>query len=203
MIKQKKCCGTGKAKGYGCGKLINVEYRIYGLGKMCCYPDWLINSEPGKVKMQKAILKASKSRLELQSLYDEKKHKTTLRNAFLSTKMAVHKFVRERDKGKECISCGCEWNSDFQAGHFYAAGSFETLRFNLSNINGQCQKCNLFLNGNFDNYSLKLPNRIGLVNYNELIKLAEIDKQFVKVWTIEKLNEIKENIKELTKQLKS
>ena len=89
-----------------------------------------------------------------------------------------------------CISCNAPYSDDFQAGHFYPAGSFETLKFNLDNIHGQCVQCNLYHSGAFENYSLNLPKRIGLERYQSLVKLAEIDKQFSKVWTVEKLKEI-------------
>jgi protein-arginine kinase activator protein McsA len=202
MIKQKKCCGTGIAKGYGCGKLTNVEYRIYGLGKMCgCYSDWLINSENGKIKMQKAIIKAQKPRLELEQAHKEKNEKKGITGALLITKTVVHAYVRERDHGKKCISCNTPWNKEFQAGHFYASGSFETLRFNLDNIHGQCQQCNLYNHGNFENYSLNLPNRIGQERFKKLTELASIDKQFSKVWNLENLKEIRDNIKKLRKNL--
>ena len=71
------------------------------------------------------------------------------------------------------------------------------MRFNLDNIAGQCQKCNLFQDGNFDNYALNLPNRIGVERYNELVRLASIDKQFEKVWDLESLKEIRNHIKSL------
>jgi hypothetical protein len=198
MIKEKKCCGQGLAKGFGCGKLTKVENRVYGLGKMCgCYSDWLLNSENGKIKMQKSILKVQKPRLELEQATKEHIEKKGINGALLVTKTIVHAYVRERDKYKNCISCGCQWNDKFQAGHFYAAGSFETLKFNLDNIHGQCEQCNLFKSGNFDNYALRLPERIGIEKYNELVKLASIDKQFSKVWNIDNLQEIRNNIKKL------
>lgn len=202
MIKEKKCKGQGVAIGYGCGKMTKVEHRIYGLGKMCgCYSDWLLNSEPGKIKMQKALQKAQKPRLEFEKVQQENKEKKGISGALLVTKTLVHAYVRERDKNKPCISCGCQWNSDFQAGHHYAAGSFETLRFNLDNIHGQCQQCNLYKEGNFDNYALNLPFRIGIKKYNDLQSLASIDKQFSKVWNLENLKEIREKVKILKKSL--
>lgn len=190
---EKKCKGIGLALGYGCGKL--TAHRIYGLGKMCCYTNWLLNSENGKIKMQKSILKVQKPRIDLEFAEKENKAKTALKLALSNTKTIVHKFVRERDKYKPCISCGAEWNDKFQAGHFYPAGSFETLKFNIDNINGQCEQCNLYKSGNFENYSLNLPKRIGQNRYEELVKLAEIDKHFSKVWTVEKLKEIQKNLK--------
>ncbi len=199
MIQEKKCKGQGLAIGYGCGKLTKVENRIYGLGKMCgCYSDWLLNSENGKIKMEKSIFKIQQPRLEIEKLQQEKKEKTKLQLALNNTKTIIHAFVRNRDQNKSCISCGCVWNKDFQAGHFYPAGSFETLKFNLQNIHGQCVQCNLFKEGNFENYSLNLPERIGIEKYNELVRLAGIDKKFSKVWNLENLKEIKFNIKKIT-----
>jgi hypothetical protein len=44
-----------------------------------------------------------------------------------------------------------------------------------------------------------LPKRIGKVRFDNLVKLAEVDKQFSKVWNLENLKEIRENIKKLNK----
>jgi protein-arginine kinase activator protein McsA len=201
MINNKKCKGQNKALSFkGCGKLVNANFRRYGLCTKC-YACFLMDTEIGKIIMHKAILKASKPRIELEQANKEYLQKKGINGALLVTKTVLHAYVRERDKFKNCISCGCQWNDKFQAGHFYAAGSFETLKFNLDNINGQCQKCNLFDSGNFDNYALNLPNRIGLERYNELVKLAGIDKQFIKVWNLENLREIRENIKILKKSI--
>ena len=195
--KEKPCKGTtATTKNLGCGKL--TFYRVQGLGKLCgCYSKWLLETEAGQIKFAKALLKASKPRLDLEQAERHHKEKKGIAGALLITKTVVHAYVRQRDKGKHCISCGCNWNIDFQAGHFYAAGSFETLRFDLDNIHGQCQKCNLYLNGNFDNYALRLPDRIGIERYNNLVAKAQIDKQFSKVWNLENLKEIVDNIKKL------
>ena len=128
---------------------------------------------------------------------DEKK----LTASLLNTKTQVHAYVRKRDEGKPCISCGVPYSKDFQCGHHYSSNSFVTLRYNLNNLNGQCKRCNLFLEGNFDNYALNLPDRIGKESYNKLVELAGVDKQFQKVWNLENLKEIRDNIKRLNKQL--
>lgn len=200
MIKEKQCKSQGKAISFnGCGKVVNVAYRKYGLCPSC-YAEFLTETEQGKIIMQKAILKVQKPRLEFEKASKEHLEKKGIAGALLITKTLVHAYVRERDKYKPCISCGCQWNDKFQAGHFYSAGSFETLKFNLDNIHGQCEQCNLFKNGNFDNYALRLPERIGVNKYNELVKLANIDKQFSKVWNLENLKEIREKIKQLKKK---
>jgi hypothetical protein len=195
MIKEKKCKATGKAIGFeSCGKITAVNRLKYGLCPSC-YPAFILNDERGKIIMQKALFKVQKPRLDLENVQKESKQRTDLQKAHNITKTIVHAYVRERDKGKPCISCKNPWKPNFQAGHGYAAGSFETLRYNLHNINGQCEQCNLRNEGDFFNYSLNLPDRIGIENYNELVRLAGIDKQFSKVWDLEKLKEIRLQIK--------
>lgn len=193
-LKEKACKGTGKAHGHGCGKL--TMYRIYGLGKMCgCYSNWLLNTDAGKVKMQKSILKIQKPRIALERAEKDRKVLSELKRALKATKEVIHAFVRERDKGKPCISCGMPWHKDFHAGHFHKAELFETLKFNLDNIHGQCPGCNIFKDGNLEQYNINLPHRIGNDRYNILQSLAQSDKQSVKVWNVESLRDIRENLK--------
>ena len=199
MIKEKKCFGNSKAISFqGCGKLVNVAFRKYGLCSSC-YAEFLTETEVGKLILSKALNKAQKPRIELEKAHKENKEKKGIAGALLVTKTLVHAYVRKRDQNKPCISCGCQWNDKFQAGHYYPGGSFETLKFNLDNINGQCIQCNLFNEGNFENYTLKLPERIGKERFDNLVRLASIDKQFSKVWNLENLKEIRDNIKKLNK----
>ena len=114
--KKKPCKGTGLAKGYGCGKM--TYHRIYGLGKMCCYSDWLLNSENGKIKMQKAMLKASKPRREFEEFKKERKTKSVISQLLKLTRNVCHEYIRLRDKGKPCISCGTQWHQEFPSRTF-------------------------------------------------------------------------------------
>lgn len=195
MIKEKKCKGQGLAIGYGCGKMTKVENRKLGLGKMCCYSNWLLTSENGKIKLSKAINKVQKPRKDFEQIEKDHKETSALKLALANTKLKVHAFVRERDKGKPCASCLIEWSPAFQAGHFYKCETFNTLRFNLDNIHGQCVQCNIRKDGNHDYYAIHLPNRIGSERYNALVSLAEIDKHFEKFWDLEKLTEIRKRLK--------
>ncbi|CAB4136252.1 Bacteriophage lambda NinG [uncultured Caudovirales phage] len=199
MIKEKKCFGNSKAISFqGCGKLVNVAFRKYGLCSSC-YAEFLTETEVGKLILSKALNKAQKPRIELEKAHKEHKEKKGIAGALLVTKTIVHAYVRKRDQFKPCISCGCQWNDKFQAGHYYPGGSFETLKFHLDNINGQCEQCNLFKSGNFENYTLNLPERIGKERFDNLVRFAEVDKQFSKIWDLENLKEIRENIKKLNK----
>ena len=198
--KQKQCKGTtAETKGFGCGK--TTFHRVHGLGKMCgCYSDWLLNSEAGKIKTQKAIIKAQKPRKDFEQYEATQKEEKSLTASKINTRMQVHAYVRKRDYGKPCASCDCAWNDKFQAGHFFKAELYETLRYNLDNIHGQCYRCNIHVeDGNHQEYSLRLPQRIGQERYNELVRRASIDKQFSKVWDLENLKEVRDEIKSIQK----
>lgn len=70
-----------------------------------------------------------------------------------------NRYIRLRDAGQPCISCG---NSNpsikYDAGHYIPAGSCSALRFNEQNVNLQCsQYCNVHRSGN------RIPYRAGLV----------------------------------------
>lgn len=185
--KKHKCKGTGKAAGFGCGTM--TMYRVFGLCKMNCYPDWLLNSEQGKIVLYKAQIKATQPRIDLEKAQEERKQTNTLSNHIQSTVNVCHKSIRERDKHKPCISCGANWNEHFQAGHFYKAELYSSLRFDELNINGQCRICNLHKDGNFQGYREGFIKRYSAEQLEELeTKAREYKHQSFK-WDREELKE--------------
>lgn len=70
-----------------------------------------------------------------------------------------NKFIRERDNGQPCISCGS--GQPEHAGHFYSAGHYNQLRFTEDNAHFQCLRCNFFLHGNLIEYRKRLEAKIG------------------------------------------
>jgi hypothetical protein len=79
-----------------------------------------------------------------------------------------NEWIRLRDKDRPCISCG-SWN-DLQAGHYFPAGHYTSVRFNEINVAHQCAQCNLHLHGNQANFRLGLVSRYG----EEKVKLLEV-----------------------------
>lgn len=79
-----------------------------------------------------------------------------------------NKFIRERDKGKGCISCGAKLQGKYDAGHYYSVGSYPNLRFNEDNCHGQCVHCNQHLHGNLLEYQIGIIKRIGKHRLEEL-----------------------------------
>jgi hypothetical protein len=151
------------------------------------------------IELTKQIKKENDATIDL--LVKKKKERIALGTILGYTKTRVHQYIRLRDKGKPCISCGTEWKDDFQAGHFFSAGKYTSIKFDVHNINGQCVQCNLYKEGNFDAYSLNLPNRIGIANYNKLVKRAKNSVKTIKKYNREELKEIQNEIKRKTKEL--
>jgi len=125
----------------------------------------------------------------------KKKQRESLSRHIKNTVQILHKYIRKRDEGKPCISCGTPYKKDFDAGHFYPAGKFTALKFDLDNIHGQCIQCNRYKEGNFEMYSLSLPNRIGNEAYQNLVKRAN---PLIKKWTREELKQLQNEIKKFS-----
>lgn len=133
----------------------------------------------------------------LKNFKDSLTNGKKIRMLIESTTKKVHKYIRERDKGKECISCGTSWHPDFEAGHFFNKKQFNGIRFNLDNIHGQCVKCNRFEDGNYAEYSIRLRSRIGDERFDKLNKKAAIAKKVPHTFTLHELKQIQQLINEL------
>lgn len=108
-----------------------------------------------------------------------------------------HKFIRKRDQGKPCISCGAY--TTLQAGHFFSAGNNPSVRFNEDNVHGQCKKCNYFLSGNLLPYRQNLIEKIGLERFKKLELNIQLSKQTGYKWDRFFLLEVIEKYKALNK----
>lgn len=86
-------------------------------------------------------------------------------------------FIRRRDKGV-CFTCGKKlpWKQQ-QNGHYITRGCLQ-LRWDERNCNCQCVGCNIFKNGNYTEYAIRLLKKHG-PNI-----LAELDRE---KWKIRKM----------------
>ena len=82
------------------------------------------------------------------------------------TQKVVNAYIRKRDEGLPCISCG-SYNGN-QAGHYFTVKGYSALRFNEWNIHLQCAGCNMFKHGNQAMYRIGLVERIGEKAVKEL-----------------------------------
>jgi len=107
-------------------------------------------------------------------------------------------YIRKRDEGKPCISCGTDLtNKKVHASHYFSVGAYPNLRFNEDNVHSSCDYCNLHLHGNHTEYSLRLPERIGKERLDELTNSR--NKTALKI-TIDEIKELIKVYRQKTKE---
>ena len=109
-------------------------------------------------------------------------------------KLIFQAWVRNRDNGLPCISCGNPNPSDWSGGHYFPAGVYRGLIFDERNCNAQCNTyCNKYLSGNLIEYRLGLINRYG----KDFVEQLESEKEAKRVykWSDQELENIKQKYK--------
>lgn len=110
-----------------------------------------------------------------------------------------NRFIRLRDAGKPCISCGTTKDSiQYHAGHFLTTGARPEHRFNEDNCFKQCSRCNNYLSGNVAEARKEIINRIGI----DRVEAMESDHA-PKKYSIEELKGLKKHYSEKCKELKN
>jgi hypothetical protein len=140
-------------------------------------------------------LKAARERKEIR----ERKAKMKTRRDWLrEAQAAFNKFIRTRDEGQPCISCGRHHQGQIHAGHYLSTGARPELRFNENNVHAQCAPCNNHLSGNIVLYRKGLIAKIGI----ELVEWLEGAHE-AKHYSIDDLREIKARYTRITKELEA
>jgi len=115
---------------------------------------------------------------------------------------AFNAYVRERDFGLPCISCGIPSREAFggavDCGHYRSTGSAAHHRFNLKNCAAQCVKCNRYLGSNTVEMRKGMVAKFGL----DAIEALEAD-QSVRRFDIEYLTRIKRVFRKKTRRSKA
>jgi hypothetical protein len=112
-----------------------------------------------KVATQKA---ARASRVERKSIREALDKAKTRGTHLKELQAAFNQWVRLRDAGQPCISCGRYHQGQLHAGHYRSVGSCPELRFEPDNCHLQCQPCNVHLSANLIPYRANLIKKIGL-----------------------------------------
>ncbi|PRW85450.1 hypothetical protein C7A11_23305 [Pseudomonas simiae] len=114
------------------------------------------------------------------------------------TQQAFNAWIRARDAGQPCISCGTTADVQYCAGHYRTTGSCPELRFEPLNVHLQCNKnCNLSKSGNILGYRPRLLEKIGAE------KLAWIEGPHeAKKYIVEQLKAMTADYRAKTKELK-
>lgn len=114
------------------------------------------------------------------------------------TQHAFNAWIRARDAGQPCISCGTTADVQYCAGHYRTTGSCPELRFEPLNVHLQCNKnCNLSKSGNILGYRPRLLEKIGA----EMLAWIEGPHE-AKKYTIEQLKAMTAEYRAKTRELK-
>lgn len=116
-----------------------------------------------RAKREKADAKAAaKDRAAKRAAKAAARAKLKTRADYLKDcQQAFNAWIRERDHGLPCISCGRLHQGQWHAGHYRTVGAHPELRFEPANCHRQCAPCNNHLSGNIVEYRKGLLARIG------------------------------------------
>ncbi|MGG5160444.1 recombination protein NinG [Citrobacter portucalensis] len=117
-----------------------------------------------EAKQERRELKVRKAAFKTKSQWDKE------------AQSAFNRYIRIRDEGKECVSCGNPLigksnyltGSAIDASHYRSRGAASHLKFNVFNVHSACTRCNRELSGNAVEYRIRLVDRIGLVRVERL-----------------------------------
>ena len=110
---------------------------------------------------------------------------------------AFNAWIRARDEGLPCISCGRHHQGQWHAGHYLSTGARPELRYTESNVHRQCAPCNTHLSGNAVLYRIGLINRIGADAVEWLEGPHELPK-----WTADDYRAIRDTYRQKLKEMK-
>ena len=175
-------------------KVCKSDYTPQKMGQRVCSPECALSlavSDRGKAE-KVAKVKERKAdavkRDKLKSRADWAREAQTAFNA----------WVRLRDAGQPCISCGRHHQGQNHAGHYLSVGARPELRFEPINVWLQCAPCNTYLSGNAVLYRKALINKIGL----DQVEWLEGPHLF-KHYSIDDLKDIKREYTAKAKELRA
>lgn len=178
-----------KCKNPACG----ISFPPQRLGQEVCSPKCgLAIKDVNQAKARKSL--AEIGRKELRAAKVKIKPRA---QHMKEAQAAFNAWIRERDIGLPCVSCGRHHNGQWHAGHYRTVGGNPELRFEPLNVWRQCAPCNNHKSGDIVNYRLELVKRIGADKVDWLEGPHE-----PKRYTIEQLQAIKAKYRAMTRELK-
>lgn len=157
----------------------------------CAAKDAERKRERAQARMAREATKTARQRLESMKGIPE-----LVREA----QKAFNAFIRERDSGLSCISCGQiseqKRGGTMECGHYRSTGAAPQHRFNELNAHLQCSRCNRYMSGNVVEYRRNLVERIGL----ERVEALESDNKPHK-WSRDELRAIRDDYRRKLREL--
>lgn len=129
---------------------------------------------------------------------DRKKAMLTLSDWHKIAQQVFNAYIRLRDEGLPCISCGIT-HGKRDAGHYYSVGNYPSVRYNEDNCHSQCVGCNQYKGGNLHQYVIGLEKKIGIERLEELGVKAQKSRRYTIPEVQDLVKEYKERIKKMKK----
>lgn len=111
-----------------------------------------------KKTQQEMLRKASAER---QDVLKRRKAMRSMSELRQRAQKAFNAYIRERDLGEACISCGRHHEGQYHAGHYLTTAAHPELRYDPRNCHRQCAPCNNHMSGNLVEYRKGLILRYG------------------------------------------
>ncbi|AIG00912.1 recombination protein NinG [Pseudomonas fluorescens] len=164
------------------------------LGQAVCSPKCALAT----VEVQKAKEKKSLAQAGRRDIKVRKEAMKSRADHLKDTQHAFNAWIRQRDIGQPCISCGTTADVQYCAGHYRTTAAAPELRFEPLNVNLQCNRnCNMGKSGNLLGYRPGLIKKIGI----EAVEWLEGPHE-AKKYTVEDLKAITSEYRAKTKELK-
>lgn len=164
------------------------------LGQAVCSPKCgLAIKDVNQAKARKSLAQVGRAEIRVR------KEKLKGRADHLKgTQRAFNAWIRARDAGQPCISCGTTADVQYCAGHYRTTAAAPELRFEPLNVNLQCNRnCNMGKSGNLLGYRPGLIQKIGI----EAVEWLEGPHE-AKKYTVDELKAMTADYRAKTKELK-
>ena len=208
MIQQKpkKCKGTGKALGYGCGDKLFLHK--FGLCQKC-FKEWLFSNDglpylnSTQIRAKKYVQKEQNKELAIKKEETRQKKIDLMSSDRYRAKYVqpvFNKIARLIDYGQPCIVTGY-YDGVMNGGHFISVGNNRTLSLNLHNIHIQSYESNgpkggdnqLYRQGLIDTYGIEYLEKIEALRSIPALKLSKSELVHFRSIAIKIANELKSN----------
>jgi len=166
------------------------------LGQRVCSPACAILDAPTNQANQEKARK-SLAQVERREIKVRKEKIKSRTQHLKDAQTAFNAWIRGRDIGLPCVSCGRHHNGQWHAGHYRTVGGNPELRFEPLNVWRQCAPCNNHKSGDIVNYRIELVKRIGA----EAVEWLEGPHE-AKKYTIEQLKAMTAEYRAKTRELK-
>lgn len=174
-------------------KVCRIEFDPRLPMQTVCSPDCALSF--AQSKRMKAVKRA-----QIQQRKEDKVRREKLksrRDWEREAQQAFNAWVRLRDAGRPCISCGRKHGGQMHAGHYLSVGAHPEMRFEPLNVWAQCAPCNTYLSGNAVAYRQALVREIG----EDKVQWLEGPHE-PKKYTVEQLQAIRDEYRRKVRELK-